>query len=321
MKTDRRTFIKAGLSMTAAATLWGCHHAKVDQLSILRNDDDKPRGDEQDERGMTVTPIHSPCQIIDAHTHPYGRDAEGSLVWDPSSLIGVLPENGISLTLSSIRGPLTDQYQWMSDLCRKHPWILPLVWFSPGRDKAEEVGNLLNQGFIGIKTHPSRDKFEVDGDVMTPFMQLAEQRKIPIQIHCAADSFCHSGKIANLARKFPSVKIVMVHSELGSRDKTGVIANCRGLQNVIFETSWVGPEAVLHILSSVEKDRVIFGTDATTDQWEHFQKRSLPDAAGNYIYTIPDMIAKVRAAVTPDIYAAWTRLAVLKLYRLQLLNS
>ncbi len=264
-----------------------------------------------------VDPDTLDLDLIDAHTHPLARQG-GGFVYDPAPLVGQLAQRGFQRALTSQEGPIEWQRSVVGDLCRNNPILVPLVWVDPTSQTAAEVEPLLRDaGFRGLKVHPVVDDFPADDARMDPLCVLAARYQVPVQLHSSTDDVASPSRIAALARRHPTVAFVMVHTELGALDKGPALATIRDLPNVYAETSWVGPDSILQILDTLDSSRCLLGTDATVDGWQMYTNRSIPDANGNYVYTVPAAIEEVRRRAHPGAFANWSHLTAIRLYDLR----
>jgi Tat protein secretion system quality control protein TatD with DNase activity len=265
-----------------------------------------------------VDPRRIPDLLIDAHTHPYERAEDGGLRWDPAPLCSALRDERIGLALTMLAGPLAEQRSRLVELCRREPRLVPIVWVEPLRDSPAEVERLLERdGFRGIKFHSTLSEYPIDGPAMDGFLRLAAKRGFPVQLHTAIDENARPERLAALARRHPEVPIIMVHAELGAADKSRTLELVRGLPNVYVETSWTNPESVLATMDAMDSARTLFGTDASVDSYEHFDKKSIANPRGEYVYSVSDVVAKVREWAHPDAFANWARLTAIRLYGLR----
>ncbi len=264
-----------------------------------------------DPRGLTL-------DLVDAHTHPYDRAQDGTIIPATGPLLAVGRSAGIGLCVTSVKGPLAEQRTMVGALARDHAWLVPLVWVEPTRDTAADIEPFLRDDrWRGLKFHPTISAYDADGPAMDAFMALARKYEVPVQLHTATDEHARPARVAALASRFPDVKVVMVHTELGAADKRPALELVKGLPNVYAETSWMNADGVLLAMQLLDSSRTLFGTDATVDGKDHFKKTSIPDSSGNYTLTIPDVIAQVRARAHPDAYANWARLTATRLYGLR----
>ena len=265
-----------------------------------------------------VDPRRLTIDLIDAHTHPYHRLADGTLIADAAPLLDVERSGtGIGMALTMVKGPLADQRSLIGPLCRDHPWLVPLAWIEPTTDTAAEAEAMLTaHGFKGLKFHPTLSAYDADGPLMDAFLAVAQKLHVPVQLHCATDSHATPERLAALAKRFPEVPIVMVHTELGASDKQHALGAVQALPNVYAETSWTSPDGALLAMQLLDSSRTLFGTDATVDGREQFTKRSVSDGKGGWI-TISEAVAQVRTRAHPDACANWARLTAVRLYDLR----
>ncbi len=268
---------------------------------------------------LDVDPRTIDFDLIDAHTHPYDRADSGRMVYDESILLELLPQQGVGMAITMTAGPLDRQRRRLDALCQGRPWIVPLVWVQARHDSAAAVEALIrDQGFRGMKFHPTVDRYPADGPAMDAFMAVADKLGVPVQIHSAVDDRSRPERLAALAARWPRVPVVMVHSELGALDKGPVIETVRQQANLIAETSWTSPEAIVETMRLVGSDRTMHGTDATVDGIHHYDRHSVPNCHGQFVHRLPDVVEAVRKAVPPIDFANWARLTAIRLYKLRL---
>ena len=261
-----------------------------------------------------VPPELAKLGIIDSHTHPYDKKS-GKLYLDSKPLTTELPKRGIKRALSMVPGSLSSQKAYMKALHKAHRWIVPLVWVSPSSHSVAGVEDLLkNHGFKGLKLHPTVHGFKADTKALDPFMVLAAKYRVPVQIHSATDSNSWPSRIVSLAKRHPTVPVVMIHSELGKTNKTGTLNQIKGVKNIYAETSWTNPESILQGMKTLDSSRTLFGTDATVDGYQHFTKKSIANPYGQYVYTVPAVMAQVKQKAHPGAWANWAYLTTIRLY-------
>ena len=268
---------------------------------------------------LDVAPETLDFALIDAHTHPYDRDGRGRMIYDDRILLELLPRQDVGVAVTMTAGPLDRQRRRIAALCRHRPWIIPLLWVHARQDSPEQVEVLLrDHGFRGLKFHPTVDKYASDGPSMDPFLRLAERYDVPVQIHSATDDRSRPERIASLAARHPRVPVIMVHTELGSLDKGDALRTVQALPNLIAETSWTSPEAILETMELLGTERTLYGTDATVDGYDQYDRHSVPDCHGNFVHRLPDVVARVREMAPPHAFADWARWNAIRLYRIRL---
>ncbi|MBQ9368823.1 MAG: amidohydrolase family protein [Victivallales bacterium] len=149
------------------------------------------------------------------------------------------------------------------DHCRGFCFLNP---DNPPEFLVEEANRCLDMPeFIGIKMEVCTNCRSTKLD---PFMKILEERNLPLLHHCWYKT---TGKhrfesdpsdIADLARRFPKVKIVMAHlCGIGIRGVEDVV-DC---PNVCIDTSGAQPEAGLveYAVKRIGAERIVYGSDAT----------------------------------------------------------
>ena len=251
---------------------------------------------------------------LDCHTHPYNKSGS-SLVFDTKPLTTLLPQQGITRAISMVPGSLSGQQSAMTALHRAQRWIVPIVWVNPKSHTAAAVEPLLTQhGFAGLKFHPSVHSFAADAAMMDPLMKLAAKHRVPVQIHSAKDDNSKPWRIVALAKRHPTVPVIMIHTELGTLNKAAALNQIKGTKNVYAETSWTNPESVLQAMQALDSSRTLFGTDSTVDGMQQFTKKSIANPAGQYVYTVSAAAAQVKAKAHPGAWANWAYLTAVRLY-------
>lgn len=265
-----------------------------------------------------IIPTTSDFELLDAHVHPMNRAYDGSLYYDSSLVEEILPRIGIGGAVIMVDGPLHLQRERIGALVRKHRWMVPVTWIRPGHDSPNEVESLIAAGFRGLKMHPTVDGYDADDPVVDPYLSIAQRYGVPVQIHSALDDQSRPERIAALARRFPEVPVIVVHFELGAYHKHGVTEIVRRVPNLYAETSWTNPDSILEAFRILGSDRTIFGTDATVDGPTHFDRTSVPDCHGRFIYSYPDVVAEVKRQSSPTDFYNWARGTATRLYNLRI---
>ena len=140
------------------------------------------------------------------------------------------------------------------------------VWVNPKDQssirKAETF--LKKKNFVGIKLHPLFDGYTPDSPILNPVARLAEKTRVPLQMHCGHSPFSLPWSFEPLAKRFPEVKIVLVHMGHGHIVYiNGSIEVASRNKNVYLETSGMPMHTkIREAMERVGKDRVMYGDDA-----------------------------------------------------------
>lgn len=210
--------------------------------------------------------------IIDIHSHIWGADYE----YYKRENLKMLEKYGVDKIYIS---PLSEHYpdketvrNMNAEAARfikeNRSEIGGFVYVSPEHDNAAEVVSrgIENMGFAGIKLWVSE---LCDSECVYPVMEKAEKYNVPVLIHTFKKAQGQLRKestaknVANVARRFPNVKIIMAH--LGGNCYDG-IPQIADLKNV-----WVDISGTLHHSNELNytkryigASRILFGTDLTS---------------------------------------------------------
>ena len=226
-------------------------------------------------------------RIFDLHAH------DGTFrgtVFDAKLIGAVCRRNGIGgLLLSSIDaietadlqpGGLPAKTQVEASratlaFCKKHPGYHAAFVCQPGKRLADEVRpELASGGYRALKFHPYHLGLDADDCAYDPFMDLAEEFRLPAVFH-AAPGCSDPAKIYALARRHPGVRTVLYHINLTGDLDYGLdvlrAAQVRKDADLLCDTCWVPPEYVLKAIDLLGIERVFFGTDMPIDGEDHYK--------------------------------------------------
>jgi predicted TIM-barrel fold metal-dependent hydrolase len=154
------------------------------------------------------------------------------------------------------------------------PWLMRLVWVSPGGPPVDEVRARLADGAVGLKLHPAYDSYPADARWLDSYLQVAAEAHAPVTVHSSPGP-ADPNRIRRLAERFPSVRFVLYHTYLGPREgRRRASRYARQLANLYLETSWCASAEVERLIDEVGPDRVLFGSDAAVDGPHHFVRRT-----------------------------------------------
>ena len=152
--------------------------------------------------------------IIDFHCH-VGKDISGNEMlsfdelksemdrWDVDKAV-VFPFNSKDLIGDSLK---------ILEESKSKGWIIPFLRFNPNLIEEKVLKSLLEKNFMGIKLHPTSQKFRPDNPKFFWIYEICEKEGIPILFHSstASLSYAHPKFILNLSNQFPHLKIIMAH--------------------------------------------------------------------------------------------------------------
>ncbi len=143
--------------------------------------------------------------------------------------------------------------------------IIPFARFDPHwRDEAAQgLRALAANGIRGLKLHPFMDGAFManDRELVHPLMNVAFEYGLVVLIHSGWGWNSAPGVIADLARSFPDVTVVMGHSgRYGYHREAAVVGSDYG--NLMFDVAGLSiPGAIEELVRIVGAERVLFGSD------------------------------------------------------------
>jgi len=162
--------------------------------------------------------------------------------------------------------------------------FLPFLAIDP-KEKVEEQAKFLRdeKNYFGLKFHPVATHSSMHDLRNSPFLDILQERGIPLMIHCGRQDNALPESILAFAKEHPKIKVCIAH--LAGFD-TEVILEAQGLSNLFFDTSpflnccylahkkdsryfsprgfnldYTAPLRVLATVNNFLRGRLIWGTD------------------------------------------------------------
>ena len=185
-------------------------------------------------------------------------------------------ENRVKKAFENLRKLMKGQldHQDVIDLSNKNPErFYKVFWFNPKIEHEQEensykiLENHFEDGFCGVKVHSGIHLVKIPRDILklVSFMQDFN-KKFPIFIHFTPKFSAFGGisskNIANLAQRFPDLKIVILHSGCTMEIAIDFGLSLKQYKNIYFETSCSIPYAIFSLIKTVGHKRLLFGSDA-----------------------------------------------------------
>lgn len=138
-------------------------------------------------------------------------------------------------------------------------------WF--GKKAQAELLRALGEGASGIKLHPSLQGFLLCDDLVYPILELAQEKRVPVYFHTGTPAYAQPMHVAELAFRFPEVKLIMGH--MGSTDFwMDAVPSAQLTPNIYLDTSWSLPDKVHRAIKGVGVERVLFSSDSPLSSYE-----------------------------------------------------
>ena len=146
---------------------------------------------------------------------------------------------------------------------RSHPdrfWGLSAVnpWFGDGA--VQELCRCLDAGLIGLKLNSHLQGFVLCDPLVHPLLEVCQDRRVPVYAHTGTPITAEPFQLAELARTFPGVPMVLGH--MGFTDYWyDVVPAALQSDNVYLDTSLIDIMNIADALERVGPERILFGSD------------------------------------------------------------
>lgn len=206
--------------------------------------------------------------VIDAHNHVGVRHGAKQLGAD---LVAKMDQTGVdkavmfpftegNFTNDEVKTAYDEFPDRLIPYCAVNPWV-------PGA--ADEVRRCARDwGFKGLKLHPTLNGYHLsDPGLVNPLFEEAESLGIPIIVHGASDLYNSPPEFAEMARRFPRVKLLMAHmGYFWSVDQA--IEYAKELPNLYLESSRAPIFEITTAVTELGPGRVVWGTDSPFVDYE-----------------------------------------------------
>jgi len=194
-------------------------------------------------------------EVVDAHSHMGERrklaihQIPPIMKFMAEDMISDMDEAGVDrvVTFAIGMGEQSDYREtnrYIADAMKKHaPRIIGFMRLSPSfgpKHTLEVLEEGVKLGLRGIKIHPLIEKTAAnDRENVYPLMEAAQHHKLVVLFHCGLGELASPARIAEVARDFPNLTIIMGHSGLVEGVRA-VISEAKKYSNVYMDSSGVG---------------------------------------------------------------------------------
>lgn len=211
-------------------------------------------------------------KVVDAHAH-LGECCVFGLLSTEEQLLRRMDESGVDATIVQPFPGATnaaESHDRIAEMCAKHPGrFFGLASVSPHGDhdayRREIERCVRDLNFVGVKLHTighGVNPLSEDGDLV---FSTAHELGIPAMVHTGPGiPFALPSLCIPAAQKYPGLKIVLAHAGFSVFSaEAQVAASVCG--NLYLETSWCIGEDIRWMISTIGQDRVMMGSDLTTN--------------------------------------------------------
>lgn len=204
--------------------------------------------------------------IIDFHAHLF-TEWKGLKGITPRQMIHEMERNGVNktvvFTMNGFWGDFSKANDELIKLTKAYSdRLIPFCTVHPYEiDKAvTEIKRCRNKFNIkGIKLHPWLQGFSVTSDEMFKLGEVAADLGMILVFHDGTPPYCEPLQIANLAYRFPTLKIVLGHGGLKDYYIESIIS-VKKFSNVYIGTNFSTP-ALEKLCKELKGEKIIFGSD------------------------------------------------------------
>lgn len=144
-----------------------------------------------------------------------------------------------------------------------------------------------------IKVHPFYSALKFNDEKLVEYIEFAESLNLPIVVHTATDDFSKVDLVFEMAKRFPNVKFLMAHLELGS-DNQHAIYLCSSQSNLYGDTAWVSMQNAISFTKRCSSEKLLFGSDTPIDGKDTYatNKEGQRSIYQDYFFELSKYIAK-----------------------------
>jgi predicted TIM-barrel fold metal-dependent hydrolase len=205
--------------------------------------------------------------IIDAYNNIWQADGNSdyltSEAFTPETFIASLDEAHVDMAVGCSLGQMIDNEYIFEVQQRFASRIIGFGQINPRQPDAVLVIRKMagRWGFKGLKLHPQLHGYHfADHQLLDPIFRECDAQGMTILVNALDDSFCHPFAIEEIARKFPSVNVIIAHMGTVWNVNEAIIVASRNT-NVYLETSSAQLLDVQMAYRSLGAGKIVMGTD------------------------------------------------------------
>ena len=208
--------------------------------------------------------IPSGVQVFDAHAH-IGVDVDGRAM----TAAGMKARMDAVDVYKAIVFPLNDpnardDYSGPNDVVwtayEEHPEaFVPFFRLNPHEDYEAEFGRCVERGYKGLKLHPVSQQFELDDRRFVRLLEMVAEVDLPVLVHAGFAMQRIVEPLLPTIERLPHLRLILGHSAM-----VELLAATRAFKdhpNVLFETSVVKAKDLFVLFSTLDPDRIAYGSD------------------------------------------------------------
>jgi predicted TIM-barrel fold metal-dependent hydrolase len=204
--------------------------------------------------------------IIDSHVHTgvraQGDDVPLERVISNMKALGI--DKAVLFTTQGFYSDTRATNDQLAAAAARYPGVLyPWATVDPheGESAVVELRRAITElGMGGLKLHPWVQGFSTTNPKMDMLMDELVTLDVPLVFHDGSPPWATSLQIANLARRYPTVPVILGHGGLRELWPDALRA-ARQLDNLWLGTSGVPYHGLQKMVDTLGPERLLFGTD------------------------------------------------------------
>jgi len=212
----------------------------------------------------TKARIPSDGQIFDAHAH-IGVDLDGRTMTADGMRQRMLAAGIAKSIVFPLNDPnASDDFSGPNDVVwNAHEgspdFFVPFFRLNPHLDYDREFARCIERGFEGLKLHPVSQQFELDDERVMRLFGMAAEARLPVLIHAGFAMQRIVEPLLPTVEKHPDLRLILGHAAMVETLEAARVFE--GHPNVLFETSVVQAKDLYVLFSSLDPDRICYGSD------------------------------------------------------------
>jgi len=243
--------------------------------------------------------------VIDAHSHMGSRNKLAVhqipriMKFTAEEMMASMDEAGVDKVVTFAIGAgepvdYRDTNNYIASSMEKYPdRIIGFMRLNPAKSPKDTLQVLeegVKLGLKGIKIHPLIEKVPAnDRENVYPLMEAAQHHGLVVLFHCGLGDYASPARIAEVARDFPKLPVIMGHSGVVEGIREAVEA-AKKYENVYMDSSAVGwLPFFCESIAWAGTDRVMYGSDHPFNPMDWEIQKIAKHAQGHLKLKIEDL--------------------------------
>lgn len=195
---------------------------------------------------------------------PMDGGGTAEILLDETKGLGISNYVVHSVAVTPAHVPVINEF--ISAECRKHPEFVGFGTIHAGCERPlEEIEQMQKLGLRGIKIHPDTQQFCMDDERMFPVYDAAQEKGLPILIHCGdyRYDYSHPRRLTRILDLFPHLTVIAAH--FGGWSVFDLAVEYLKDRQCFLDTSssipMIGHQRAAELIYLYGVERIVYGTD------------------------------------------------------------